>query len=79
MKVYSDFIASKYRRFEAVGFAAGPMTAPLFPFQAECLRWACAQGRAALFLDTGLGKTAIQLEWAHQVAEHAEGRQARLL
>ncbi|MBK8129403.1 MAG: DEAD/DEAH box helicase family protein [bacterium] len=27
-----------------------------------------------LFLDTGLGKTVCQLEWARQCAEHSNGR-----
>src|SRR5690606_5529591 len=30
------------------------------------------QGRAAIFADCGLGKTAMQLEWAHRVAEHVD-------
>ena len=34
------------------------------PFQRDIVRWACAKGRCAVFADTGLGKTYIQLEWA---------------
>lgn len=42
----------------------------LFEFQAVLVRWALARGRAALFEDTGLGKTAQQCIWADQVARH---------
>lgn len=36
----------------------------LFDFQKDIVVWACRKGRAAILLDTGLGKTFIQLEWA---------------
>lgn len=36
----------------------------LFPFQRDVTLWALRKGRAAIFLDTGLGKTFVQLEWA---------------
>lgn len=36
----------------------------LFPFQKDVVTWAARKGRCAVFLDTGLGKTLIQLEWA---------------
>lgn len=41
----------------------------LFPFQRDVTRWAIGKGRAALFLDTGLGKTFCQLEWARLMGE----------
>lgn len=64
---YADFITSKTRRQPATGLEPMPFTAPLFPFQGDLTAWALRQGRAALFEDTGLGKTPQQLEWAHQV------------
>lgn len=36
----------------------------LFPFQKVLVQWALRKGRAALFADTGLGKTSMQLEFA---------------
>lgn len=42
-------------------------------FQAALVRWALARGRAAIFADTGLGKTAMQVVWAQMVAAR-EGR-----
>jgi superfamily II DNA or RNA helicase len=34
------------------------------------VQWALDRGRAAIFADTGLGKTAMQVEWARHVATH---------
>jgi len=42
----------------------------LFGFQADLVRWALVRGRAAIFADTGLGKSLMQLEWARHIAEH---------
>ena len=44
--------------------AASDLHPILFPFQRDLTRWAIRKGRAALFADTGLGKTFMQLEWA---------------
>ena len=41
----------------------------LFDFQRALVAWALDNGRAALFADTGLGKTLMQLVWAQQVVE----------
>jgi len=42
----------------------------LFDFQADIVVWACRKGQAAVFADTGLGKTFISLEWARLMAEN---------
>lgn len=67
---YDAFIAQKTRRAQSHGFTPYPITAPLFDWQKHVVEWAVTQGRAALFEDCGLGKTAQQLEWASQVHEH---------
>jgi DNA modification methylase/superfamily II DNA or RNA helicase len=36
----------------------------LFEWQKDIVEWATRKGRCAVFLDTGLGKTRIQLQWA---------------
>ncbi len=41
----------------------------LFEWQKDIVRWACKKGSSAIFLDTGLGKTFIQLEWARLMGE----------
>lgn len=71
---YADFLASKAPKPQAVGIEPGAMPAHLFDYQAECVSFALRQGRAAMFLDTGLGKTRIQLEWCRQASEAANGK-----
>ena len=73
MNDYDKFIETKTRRAQSHGFEPLPITAPLFEWQAHVLRWAVRQGRAALFEDCGLGKTAQQLEWASQVCRKTGG------
>ena len=70
---YSDFIASKAVAAQASGFDPGAVSGALFPFQRDIARWALRRGRAAVFADTGLGKTAIQVEWAMRVRERTGG------
>lgn len=67
---YDDFIKSKVRVAQTCGFEPLPIVAPLFDWQKAVVRWAVQTGRAALFEDCGLGKTAQQLEWARQVSAH---------
>lgn len=45
----------------------------LYEFQKDIVRWALKKGKACIFADCGLGKTPIQLSWAHQVCTHAGG------
>lgn len=70
---YMDLIESKRIRQRPVGFDidACALNGRLFEWQQRVVAWALKQGRAAIFADCGLGKTAMQLEWAHRVAERA--------
>lgn len=70
---YDTFITQKTRRAESHGFDPLSIIAPLFPWQRHVVEWAVKKGRAALFEDCGLGKTAQQLEWASQVCRHTGG------
>lgn len=63
---YDAFLRSKERTPERFGREPGPLHASLFPFQRLVTEWAIRRGRAAEFLDTGLGKTRCQLEWLRQ-------------
>lgn len=74
MTAYEDFIRSKRQHHTASGFDAQDMHSSLFAHQACIVEWACRMGRSAVFADTGLGKTRMQLEWARQVATHTGGR-----
>lgn len=66
---YGSFVASKAKHEIASGFDADIKAYSLFPFQADIVRWALRLGRAAIFADTGLGKTFMQLVWAHEVVK----------
>jgi superfamily II DNA or RNA helicase len=72
--LYQDYINAKRRRAVAVGFDAGTVHPSLFPHQDAIVRWATRQGRAAIFADTGLGKTRMQLAWLRLVLDHEGGR-----
>ena len=74
MSDYASFIKNKALAQIATGFAPQKLGSHLFDFQAAIVDWACKRGRAAIFADTGLGKTAMQAEWARQVAAHTGGR-----
>jgi hypothetical protein len=70
---YESFIASKRFADVPTGFDCDVPVGPLFDFQAACVKWALKRGRAALFEDTGLGKTLQQATWAKYVCEHTGG------
>ena len=67
---YHDFLKSKRLVVKPSGFEPDGISEILFPFQKDIVRWACKKGKAAIFAGTGLGKTGMQLEWAHQVHQH---------
>jgi len=71
---YNAFLAAKRITSPPVGFdvALDTINSLLFPFQRDIVRWALRRGRAAIFADCGLGKTPMQLEWAHHVSEHTD-------
>ena len=66
MTDYEEFLNAKAQNVLEVGLAIHPdaIHPMLFPFQRDITRWALKQGRAAIFADTGLGKTLMQVEWA---------------
>lgn len=72
MNEYQEFLNGKRAVVEPVGFdvAADAINPKLFPFQRDIVRWALRLGRAALFEECGLGKTAQYLEWARHVVAH---------
>ena len=70
---YDDFVAKKRNRSDWHGFEPSNINPQLFDFQRDIVEWAVRKGRAAIFADTGLGKTAMQVEWARQVSEETSG------
>jgi len=65
---YESLIARKSHALEFPGIEPDEIAAHLFPHQRDLARWALRRGRSAIFADTGLGKTPMQLEWARHVA-----------
>ena len=64
--LYQEFLQSKQSQQINYGIdiEINQIHSKLYPFQRDIVKWAIHKGRAAIFLDTGLGKTFIQLEWA---------------
>jgi hypothetical protein len=71
---YDDFIFSKMKTTKKSGFSVSELNNHLFPFQKWIVQRALEAGKYAVFADCGLGKTVIQLEWAHQVVKHTDGK-----
>ena len=70
---YQQFLSAKRQTIEAVGFDFEQFIAPLFPFQRDIVTMACRVGRFCIWADCGMGKTAMQLEWASQVCRNTKG------
>ena len=70
---YEEFIRTKKRAEVATGHNPGDLNEYMFDFQHAIVAWAVRRGRAAIFADTGLGKTLMQLAWADEVASHTKG------
>jgi len=70
---YQEFINQKTKREIATGHQPEQLNENLFDFQDAIVSWAIRRGRAAIFADTGLGKTLMQLAWADEVVRHTDG------
>jgi hypothetical protein len=70
MTSYHDLIARKQVSFEARGLAKVPALNPtLFAHQEHTVDFLLRQGCGAAFLDTGMGKTRVSLEWGRVIME----------
>lgn len=67
---YLDFLHSKEIKYDPCGFETDEVNPKLFEWQTAIVRWALIKGKCAIFADCGLGKTAMQLQWAKMVAKH---------
>lgn len=71
---YKEFLKSKVIEDIPTGlFNDMELNNRLFDFQKDIVKWAIKRGRAAIFADCGLGKTAMQLEWSNQIVKHTSG------
>lgn len=69
---YEAFIARKTQAADGAGFEPVWLPEFLFDFQKSLVEWALRKGRAALFVDTGMGKTPMSLTWAQNVVLHTK-------
>lgn len=67
---YTNFLASKAQLDGDHGFHPNWMPDSLFGYQAALVEWSLRKGRGAVLADCGLGKTLIEMVWAHNVARH---------
>jgi len=69
LQEYREFIASRATSIAPSGFAHGGINDRAKTHQKTVLDFSLNLGRSAAFLDTGLGKSFIELEFAKQCAE----------
>ena len=70
MNSYINFINSKKHLLGEFGFEANYIPSMAFDFQEFIIKKAITKGRMAVFADTGLGKTLIQLSLAQNIVNH---------
>ena len=71
---YEQFLKSKQHTLGSYGFDPNYIPDIAFDFQEEIITRAVRKGRIAVFADTGLGKTLMQLSIAHNVVRHTNKR-----
>lgn len=73
--IYENYLRRKLSTVPPTGIDGGfVVPSSLFPHQSSLTAWAIRRGRAAIFADTGLGKSRMQLAWADAVRRHTKGR-----
>jgi superfamily II DNA or RNA helicase len=71
MGAYSDIVTAKRIAFEPSGLVRVPaLCSAMFPYQQDVTAFLLRCGRGAAFLDTGLGKSIVALDWGRVVVEH---------
>lgn len=67
---YQDMLARKRRAFTPRGIDVPDLNPAMFPHQRDVTEFLLRAGCGAAFLDTGLGKSFIALEWGRVIADH---------
>ena len=70
---YEDYVRRKLALVIREGLSAKPKECGLFDHQRVLVEWALRRGSAAIFADTGLGKSRMQLAWADTVHRETGG------
>ncbi len=74
MRDYTHFLDRKLRAHTSSGIDPSAVDCThLMPHQIALTQWATRKGRAAIFADTGLGKTRMQLAWADAIQRTTGG------
>lgn len=71
---YEDFLLAKRHTIGDYGFDPVYMPTVAFDFQKAIIEKSVKKGRMAIFADTGLGKTIIQLSIAQNIIEKTNGK-----
>lgn len=72
LAAYMDLLARKAVQTPPSGMKRVPaLHSAMFPYQRDVTAFCLEQGRAAEFMDTGLGKTFSELEYGRCVVEHS--------
>ena len=65
---YEEFLKLKIKIDPDTGLQIiGNLPSNLFPHQRDIVKWALKRGRAAIFAQTGLGKSFMELAWGHEI------------
>lgn len=67
---YEEFLKTKADFGASSGFPIRYVPPQAFDFQQSLIEWKCAKGRAAGFIDCGMGKTLMQLTFAENAMRH---------
>lgn len=70
MSSYLSYLDRKSQAGADSGFEPVFMPEALFDFQADLVGWAVRKGRGMLGVDTGMGKTLMELVWGENVRRH---------
>ena len=71
---YLEFLENKKHSIGDFGFKANYIPDMAFDFQKEIIEKAVSKGRMAIFADTGLGKTLMQVAIAQNIVNHTGGK-----
>jgi len=71
---YQEFLESKKHSIGNFGFDANYIPDIAFDFQKAIIEKAVKKGRMAIFADTGLGKTLMQVSIAQNIVNHTGGK-----
>ena len=71
---YQEFLENKKHTIGEFGFDANYIPDIAFDFQKAIIEKAVKKGRMAIFADTGLGKTLMQVSIAQNIVNHTNGK-----